>query len=155
MTGSLIRLAAGTFLLLLMATGIISCSSSTEEALLEDENTSSSDAEVVVTIAVPEGETLTGTAIFTLEDLTIQDAPAVELARVTTPASSLMDALPSITIPIDLNLVNPDAEINVAVHIDSDDDGLFSDGDWMSDSIVNVINNGEMAVVIDIVKIGV
>ena len=109
----------------------------------------------MVTISVPESEILSGTAIVTLEDVTVQDTPSVSLAKVNVPASTFAHALPTIAIPIDLKSINSDTDVNVAVHIDSDNDGLLSNGDWISDSIVNVINNGKMAVVVDIVKIGV
>jgi len=151
-TKYLTKLATRKLVLLLLAAGIAGCNSG-GQASLEEENNSSSDAEVIVTIAVPEGETLAGTAIITLEDITMQDAPAVQLASVSAEASSLTHSLPTITIPIDLSLVNAGADINVAVHIDSDNDGRLSNGDWISDTIVNVINNGKMAVVVEIIKI--
>ena len=154
MANSLIKLAASIFLLQFLAAGITGCSSA-QQASLDEEKTSSSDAEVMVTISVPEGKTLSGTAIITLEDITIQDTPSVQLATVRVPASTLAYALPTVAIPVDLRSINSDTNVNVAVHIDSDNDGLLSNGDWISDSIVNVINNGQMAVIIDIVKIGV
>jgi len=40
------------------------------------------------------------------------------------------------------------------VHIDMDNNGLLSDGDWISDSIVNVINNAKMAVAVEITRVG-
>lgn len=122
-----------------------------------DEETQSSpfDEKVTVMIVIPEGKKLTGTAIITLEDITLQDAQSVELASVITPASKLINDQITVEVPIDLRLVNPDAIVNVAVHIDSDDSGDLSNGDWISDSLVSVITNATMIATIDIIQIGV
>jgi len=153
LTTSLTKFAVGTIPLLILAVGIAT-KISAQQAALEEERTLASDAEVIVTIAVPEGNTLTGTAIITLEDITVQDAPSLPLASVSTAVSALMDAQATIAIPIDLSLVDSKADVNVAVHIDADDDGVVSNGDWISDSIVNVINNDKMNVVVEVVQIG-
>lgn len=155
MNKPLTKRVTGTFLLLLLAAGVIS-NIFAKQTLLAEKNSSASDAEVMVKVALPEGHVLEGEgeAIFTLEDISVQDAPPTVLANVTIPVITLMDNLLQVAVPIDLDLVEPDASINVAVHIDTDSNGLLSDGDWISDSIVNAINNDVMAVAVEIIKIG-
>jgi len=147
LTKSLTTFASGTILLLLLAVGIVS-KISAQQTSLDKKETSASDAEVTVTIVVPETETLTGTVIVTLEDISIQDQPAVALSSVRVAASTLRHDSP-VVVPINLQLVGTNADVNVAVHIDMDDNALLSDGDWISDSIVNVISNNKMAAVVD------
>lgn len=125
-----------------------------KQSLLAEKSTSVSDAEVMVTIALPAGHVLTGKAIITLEDISVQDAASVKLASISIPASTLIDDQYTVAVPIDLGLVKPDTSVNVAVHIDSDNNGLLSEGDWISDSIVNAINNNVMSVTVDVVQIG-
>lgn len=150
------RLASAVLLPSLLVLGITSGlaekkASTNEEGLA---GSSGDDAEVVVTVVVPEGETLTGTAIITLQDITLQDAPSVELARETASASTLGSDQTQVAVPVDLSVVKPNASINVAVHIDADDDGSFSNGDWISDSVTNVITNDKMVADVAVVQIG-
>jgi len=153
MSNALTKSIAGTLLLFFIAAGNAG-DSSKKHALLEDKKASASDAEVAVTIAVPEGTSLTGTAIVTLEDIALQDVPSVTLAEVSVATSTFKLAQPTVIVPIDLQLITARTEVNVAVHIDADDDGLLSDGDWISDTLVPAVNNNIKAVVVDVIKIG-
>jgi len=150
-TKSLTKLAIGAFLLLLVA-GITNRIFAQQASLAEEKT--SFDIEVMVKVAVPEGNSLSGTAIITLEDTTVQDTASVPLASVKVDASTLVPDHPAIAIPVNPSLVNMNADINVAVHIDTDENGRFSDGDWISDAIVNVITNDKTDAVVGIVRIG-
>ena len=138
---------------LLLVVGIAVGVTALQGTVHADAQASSGSAEVSVTIKIPDDETLTGTAIIVIEDISLQDAPSVELARLEVPAASLVDNQAAVSIPIDVQSVDPDATINVAVLIDADDSGAMSAGDWISDSLVPVINNLIMKVSVDVVKI--
>jgi len=153
LTKPLSKLFAGKFIALLVAV-VIASNISAQQTLLDNKKALASDTEVVVTIAVPAGNALSGTAIVSLEDITVQDAPAVQLASVSVDVSSLQRTEPTIVIPINLRHITAKTDINVAVHIDADNNGLLSEGDWISDSIVRAISNAKMAVVVDVVRIG-
>lgn len=149
----LTRLVIGTFLLVLLWLGVASTHADKLALSVKDNQSVLSGSEVIVTIIVPEGTELTGTAIITLEDITFQDQPSVELAKASAPASALLNAQSTIAVPFDLQVIDPKATINVAVHIDADNSGTITDGDWLSDSIVIVINNSKFDVAVSLVKI--
>jgi len=134
--------------------GIASDIAAKQKLLSAEAQTPTTSQEIKVTIAVPEDVTLSGTAIITLEDITLLDTSAVELARVVVPASDLEKPNATIAVSVDLRLVKPDATVNVAVLIDVDNSGDLSVGDWISDSLATVINNSKMAVIIGVVRIG-
>jgi len=143
---------AGAFLLSVMLAGWVSESSANQEPTKEGELVSPSD--VVVTIALPSGKLLSGTTIVTIEDVSLQDAPSVILARLEVESTTVKSSDGTIVVPIDLSLVPPNAIINASVHVDADSDGTISAGDWISDSVVPVITNSKMSAAISIVEIG-
>ena len=143
----------GKFLPLLLVVGIAGSVFTQRDTLSANAQASSAGAEVSVKIIIPAAETLTGTAIITLEDISFQDAPSVELARLEIPASSLTADKASVAVPIDLQTVDSSADITVAILIDSDDSGDASAGDWISNTLALVINNSRMEVSMDVVRI--
>ena len=124
-----------------------------QHTLSANAQTSPAGAEVSVTIKMPEDAIIAGTVIIVLEDITFQDVPSVELARLEVPATSLLDNQAEVVIPIDLQAVNSEAIINVAVLIDADNSGAASNGDWISDSLVPVITNSKMKVSVNVARI--
>jgi len=143
---------AGTFLLSVVLAGCVSESFANQEPTKEGEHVSPSD--VVVTIVLPSGKSLSGTTVVTLEDVSLQDAPSEILARSEVASNTLQSSDGTIVVPIDLSLVSPNAIINASVHVDADTDGTLSDGDWISDSIVPVVSNSKMSATISIVEVG-
>ena len=152
MTSALKSSLAGTILLLFSSVGFAGGGSTGRESLEDAEQTLST--EVIVTIAMPSGLTAKGVVVVTLEDITLPDVPAKELARVRVATSALQASRGSVVVPVDLKLIKSNAMINAAVHIDIDNNGIVSDGDWISDSIVLVITNSKMRATIDVVKVG-
>ena len=143
------RKTAGKFLPLILVAGVAGCFA-TEPDIAK---ASSESTEVTVTIVIPEEQTLTGTAIVILEDISYQDSPSVELARTEVPAASLTDTQARVVVPIDLQTVDSGADVNVAVLVDSDDSGDTSSGDWISDTLALVITNSVMDVSVDVVQV--
>ncbi len=86
---------------------------------------------VVVTVDLPPGQTLTGTAVVALEDVTLRDAAALELERVELPVEELVANGGRVEVLLPLPL-DGSLDINAAVHIDVDQDGLVTSGDWIS-----------------------
>ena len=143
----------GKFLPLILVVGIAGSVFTQRDALSANVQASSAGAEVSVNIIIPADETLTGTAIITLEDVSFPDAPSVELARLEVPANSLTNDQASVAVPVNLQTVDSGADINVAVLIDSDDSGDASAGDWISNTLALVITNSVMDVSVDVVRI--
>ena len=143
----------GKFLPLILVVGITGSVFTQRDTLSANAQASSAGAEVSVKIIIPSDDTLTGTAIITLEDISFPDAPSVELARLEVPASSLSNDQAGVAVPIDLQTVDSGADINVAVLIDSDDSGDASAGDWISKSLALVITNDRMEATVDVMRI--
>ena len=137
-------------LLPLMLVAVIAGCTATEPDVAQ---APSESAEVSVTVVIPEGDNLTGTAIVVVEDISYQDSPSVELARTKVPAASLTDNTVRIVVPVDLQTVDAAADINVAVLIDADDSGDASSGDWISDSLALVITNSVMEVSVVVARV--
>ena len=143
----------GKFLPLILVAGIAGSVFTQRDTLSANAQASSAGAEVSVKIIIPSDEALSGTAIITLEDISFQDAPSVELARLEVPASTLTNDQATVAVPIDLQTVDSGADINVAVLIDSDDSGDASPGDWISNSLALVITNDRMEATVDVVRL--
>jgi hypothetical protein len=92
---------------------------------------------VSVVVELPADRALAGMAIVTLEDVSYADVPASELGRVELPVDELLDqgAMVEIFLPIPLD---GSIDVNAAVHIDVDEDGAVSQGDWVSPDLVLV-----------------
>lgn len=92
---------------------------------------------ITVAIDVPPDAELAGTAIIALEDVSLADAGSIQIAAVEVPAGNLaaIDNEVEIILPLPL-----DGTIDVAatVHIDTDESGGFSQGDWISPDLVLV-----------------
>lgn len=107
---------------------------------------------VSVTVDVPEGVQLAGNVIVALEDVTVPEAEAVEVARVELPATNLAAQNNQVDVFLPLPL---DGSIDVVatVHIDIDENGTFSQGDWISPDLVPVTSQNARAITVIMVQI--
>jgi len=141
----------GIFLLVVVMAGYVSVSAAHATLLTKVAQNPSSAVDVKVNL--PVSHALTGKTIVTLEDISVQDVAAGEIARLVIPTSELMANQGLVTIPIGTRSDMLTTSINAAVLVDVDDNGIVSDGDWMSDSIV-IVSLGSTAVfTIDLVQI--
>lgn len=106
---------------------------------------------VSVAVDVPVGTELAGTAIVALEDASLSDVESVEIARVELPAADLAanGNVVEVFLPLPLDGT---LDITATVHIDVDENGSFSQGDWISPELTPV-NGGDGAVTVTIVPI--
>lgn len=122
-----------------------------------DEGDSAPDGEpdgaavVAVTIDVPSGVELAGVAIVALEDITVADTEAVEIGRVELPASDLQVLGNEVEVFLPLPL-DGSIDVTATVHIDVDENGAVSQGDWISPAL-SMVTSDSTAVVVEIVQI--
>ena len=105
---------------------------------------------VTVGVTLPSNESLAGTIVVVLEDVSVQDAAAIELGRVELTVDEFRDQGSMAEVPLaqtdtDLSMVS------AVVHIDVDANGTFSSGDWLSMEHVPV--NTEMLVTVNVNQI--
>lgn len=107
---------------------------------------------VNVTVGVPPDTDLAGNAIITLEDVTLVDTESLEIARVEIPISELaaQDHQVEMFLPLPLD---GSIEVNAAVHLDIDENGSFSPGDWISPDLAMVTSESAANIVVDVVPI--
>lgn len=107
---------------------------------------------VSITVDVPEGVQLAGTAIVALEDVTFSDAESVEVARVEVSAADLAARNNQVDLFLPLPL-DGSLDIVATVHIDVDENGTFSQGDWISPDLAPVTSQNAAAVSVIMVQI--
>lgn len=91
---------------------------------------------ISVTVDAPEGVELLGTAVIAVEDVSLADASSIEIARVEVPAAELAGrSAVDLFVPVPLDGT---IEVTATVHIDTDDSGSVSPGDWISPEFVPV-----------------
>ncbi len=91
---------------------------------------------ISVTVDAPAGVELSGTAVIAIEDVSLADAPSTEIARVEVPAAQLAgSSAVDLFVPVPLD---GSIEVTATVHIDTDDSGSISPGDWISPELVPV-----------------
>lgn len=89
-----------------------------------------------VTVDAPEGVELAGVAVIAIEDVSLADAPSVEIARVEVPAAQLAEQ-PAVELFVPVPL-DGSIDVTATVHIDTDESGSISPGDWISPELVPV-----------------
>ena len=104
-----------------------------------DERPDGSEGPVVVsvTVDVPPEVDLAGTAIVALEDITYSDTESVEISRIELPAADLRSQSDRVELLLPLPL-DGSIDVTATVHIDVDESGGFSHGDWISPSLAPV-----------------
>ncbi len=107
---------------------------------------------VEVTVALPPDTDLVGEAVITLEDVSLADTESVEITRVELPIEDLaaQDHRVEVFLPLPLD---GSVDVNAAVHLDIDEDGSFSPGDWISPELVLVTPESAANVVVEVVPI--
>lgn len=112
------------------------------------------DVASVVTVIVdrPDGVELFGTAIVALEDVSLSDAPSIEIARVEVPTADLaaMNDTVEIFLPLPLD---GSIDVTATVHIDTDESGTFSQGDWISPELIPVTPSTQSGLIAGLVRI--
>ncbi len=101
---------------------------------------------VSITVDLPEGADIAGTAIVALEDITYADAAAVEIASVNLPVAQLVEQQNQVDIFLPLPL-DGSVEVTATVHIDVDESGSISQGDWISPALAPVTGAGDSVTV--------
>ncbi len=107
---------------------------------------------VVVTVALPEGADVAGNAIVALEDITYVDAEAVEIANVTLPVAKLLEQGNEVELFLPLPL-DGSIDVTATVHIDVDENGAFSQGDWISPELAMIAPGEGSQVTVSVVQI--
>ncbi len=107
---------------------------------------------VNVKVGLPPDTELVGKAIITLEDISLADVESVEIARVELPIAELaaQDHRVEVFLPLPLD---GSVEVNAAVHLDIDENGSFSPGDWISPGLALVTSETAPNIVVDVVPI--
>lgn len=112
------------------------------------------DSTSVVSLAIdlPDGVQPAGIVIVALEDVTFADSEIVEIARVELTAADLVARSNRVDMFLPLPL---DGSLDVAAtaHIDVDENGTFSQGDWISPERVPVTNENAGSVTVIMVQI--
>lgn len=107
---------------------------------------------VSVTVDLPPGVELAGTAIVALEDITYADAEAIEIASVELPVAQLIENDHRVDVFLPLPL-DGSVEVTATVHIDIDENGVFSTGDWISPELAMVAPGSNPEVTVNVVQI--
>ena len=104
---------------------------------------------LIVTVEAPLGEGLAGTVIVTVEDASLADRPASTVSEVRFPVAELDGN----RIPINVPLPPDVGELTVAVHVDRDGSGAFSDGDLLSTTTIPLppSSTGEIVVPVEVI----
>ena len=123
-----------------------------EEGDQRPEGESGPASVVEVTVGLPPDTELVGKAIITLEDISLADTESVEIARVEMPIAELaaQDHRVQVFLPLPLD---GSVDVNAAVHLDIDENGSFSPGDWISPGLALVTPESASNIVIDVVPI--
>ena len=107
---------------------------------------------ITVVVELPSDQLLEGMVIVALEDISYADVSSPELGRVELSVSELRSQGNAVDIflpvPLDGNV-----EVNAAVHIDIDMDGVISTGDWISPNIVRVSSFTGLTVSVAVVEV--
>lgn len=98
---------------------------------------------VVVTIDVPPEIELAGLAVVSLEDISYADEESVEIATVRVPAADLRNQDNQVEVFLPLPL-DGSIDVTATVHIDVDESGTVSQGDWISPDLA-MVGTGEAA----------
>lgn len=120
----------------------------------DDRPEEETDAASVVSIMVdlPEGADLAGIAIVALEDVTMADAEAIQIASLELPVDQLaaQNNMVEVFLPLPLD---GSVAITATVHIDVDENGSFSQGDWISPDLVPVTTETASEITVKMVQI--
>lgn len=107
---------------------------------------------VTVTVDLPADVELFGVAVVALEDISLADAPSVEIARVEIPVDQLAGQNNTVDVFLPLPL-DGTIDVTATVHIDVDENGTFSQGDWISPDLAMVTPESQSNIVVDLVRI--
>ena len=107
---------------------------------------------ITVMVELPSDQLLEGMVIVALEDISYADVISPELGRVELSVSELRSQGDAVDIYLPVPL-DGDVEVNAAVHIDVDMDGVISTGDWISPSIVRVSSFTGLTVSVAIIEV--
>ncbi|MEM8926178.1 MAG: hypothetical protein AAGD35_21960 [Actinomycetota bacterium] len=88
---------------------------------------------VTVVVELPEG-VVDGTVAVVLEDITLADAEALELERVEMTTAELIEREGRVDVLLPVPL-DGTLDLNAAVHVDVDNDGTVTAGDWVSPAL--------------------
>lgn len=111
-----------------------------------------SPAVVIVTVDVPDEMDRAGLAIVALEDVTLSDVESVEIGRVELPVADLVaqDNTVEVFLPLPLDGT---IDVTATVHIDIDESGSLSPGDWISNELAPVTPETASTITVGIVRI--
>jgi hypothetical protein len=107
---------------------------------------------VTVTVDIPADAELFGVAVVALEDVSLADAPSVEIARVEMPVDQLAGQGNKVDVFLPLPL-DGTIDVTATVHIDVDENGAFSQGDWISPELAMVTPETQSNIVLGLVRI--
>ena len=107
---------------------------------------------VTVTVDIPADADLFGVAVVALEDISLADAPSVEIARVEMPVEQLAGQGNTVDVFLPLPL-DGTIDVTATVHIDVDENGAFSQGDWISPELAMVTPETQSNIVLGLVRI--
>lgn len=107
---------------------------------------------VSVKVDLPDDVELFGVAVVALEDISLADAPSIEIARVEVPVGQLatQDNTVEVFLPLPLDGT---IDVTATVHIDVDENGAFSQGDWISPELAMVTPESQSNIVVNLVRI--
>jgi hypothetical protein len=106
---------------------------------------------VRVTVEAPPEAGLAGRVIITLEDVSLSDVPSSVISRVELPAAELQTQANTVDVYLPLPL-DGSVDVNAAVHVDVDESGTVSMGDWISSTLV-VVSPDSTEVVVPVVAV--
>lgn len=107
---------------------------------------------VLVTVDVPAETELLGTAVVSLEDISYSDTESIEIASVRVPAAELQSQDNKVEVFLPLPL-DGSIDVTAAVHIDVDESGTISPGDWISPELAMVAPGEASEVTVSIVPV--
>lgn len=116
----------------------------------EDEVDGASVVRVVVEL--PPDIDLAGNVIVALEDITYSDTEAVEIARLELPVAQLIEQGNQVEMFLPLPL-DGSVDVTATVHLDVDENGTFSQGDWISPELAMVTPETSSNVIVNLVQI--
>lgn len=107
--------------------------------------------QVLVKVTVPAGAELKGTAIISLEDTIVSDTDSVVISTVKVSAEELANGA---EVPVFLPLpLDANVEIAVTVHIDIEDSGSLSTGDFISTQFAYFSTSAERVATVRLVEV--
>ncbi|MGI9596858.1 MAG: hypothetical protein ACR2QK_11900 [Acidimicrobiales bacterium] len=128
-----------------------------ESAIVEQgddrpDNEADAASVVLVTVDLPEGADLAGTVVVALEDITYADVDAIEIASVELSVAQLLEQENRVEVFLPLPL-DGSVDVTATVHIDVDENGSFSQGDWISPEVAMVTPDSASEVTVTMVQI--